>query len=118
MLQRLFTYGSLMPGKAYAHLLEPAGGDWQAASVQGFIEANGWGHSIGYPALILSDTGPLVPGMLLSSRSLLPLWPQLDEYEGIAYRRIETTVRLKDGNSVTAFVYELHPSLRPTDLCP
>jgi gamma-glutamylcyclotransferase (GGCT)/AIG2-like uncharacterized protein YtfP len=106
---RLFTYGSLMPGREYAHLLEPAAGTWQPASVRGFIDANGWGHSVGFPAVILDDTGTEIPGMLLTSGVLPSLWASLDEYEGAAYQRSITQATLPDGIKVETFIYTLHP---------
>lgn len=112
MPPRLFTYGSLMPGRAYAHLLDPAPGEWEVASVNGFIDQNGWGHSTGFPAVILSEAGASIPGMLLTSERLPLLWPQLDDYEGDAYQRIRTRVMRSDGSYVDAFVYTLHADLQ------
>lgn len=113
MPDRLFTYGSLKPGGQYAHLLSAAGDDWQPATVTGFIDANGWGHSVGYPALILHAAGSPIAGMLLTSPALDVLWPTLDEFEGSAYHRTFTDVQLADGTVVKACVYELHASLQP-----
>jgi len=112
MPDRLFTYGSLMPGKQYAHLLAAAPGEWLPATVNGYVDTNGWGHSVGYPALILHEDAPPVSGMLLTSSELHKLWPQLDEYEGDAYQRVLAEVNLSDGAQVTAFVYELHQRLQ------
>jgi len=114
MLERLFTYGSLMPGKQYAHLLAEAAGEWQPATITALFDANGWGHSVGYPALIINDSGTVIEGMLLTSSLLHRLWPSLDEYEGDAYQRIVTKVSLADGSQVDAYVYELHKDLQST----
>lgn len=116
MLERLFTYGSLQPGGQYVHLLAPAGADWQPATATGFVEANGWGHSIGYPALIIHADGKPVHGQLLSSYTLHELWSLLDEFEGEAYQRTITTVSLADGSEVAAYVYTLHSTLQPAIL--
>ena len=100
-----------MPGGQYAHLLDKAGNDWQPASVTGFFDVNGWGHSVGYPALLLHPQGTTITGMLLTSRTLQTLWSELDEFEGAAYLRRQATVTCKDGSQTTAAVYELHPDL-------
>ncbi len=113
MIERLFTYGSLQPGGQYAHLLTPAGDDWQPATATGFVEANGWGHSVGYPALIIHADGRPVRGQLLSSHTLHELWSMLDEFESQAYQRTITTVLLTDGSEVAAYIYTLHSSLQP-----
>lgn len=112
MKERLFTYGSLQPGGQYAHLLIPAGDDWQPAMVTGFIDPDGWGHSVGYPALILHAVGRPIPGMLITSSKLHKLWPALDDFEGEAYQRVSTMVTLADGTQVTAFLYTLHENLQ------
>ena len=111
MLERLFTYGSLMPGGQYAHLLAAAGDNWQPATVTGFIDANGWGHSVGFPALVLDASGAPIAGMVLTSATLHSLWPQLDAFEGVAYERIATEVTLGTGERVAAYIYSLHHSL-------
>jgi len=113
MLERLFTYGSLQPGGQFAHLLTPAGEDWQPATVTGFVEANGWGHSVGYPALIIHANGNSVQGQLLSSDTLHELWTMLDDFEGHAYQRTIAMVALANGSKVSAYVYTLHSSLQP-----
>lgn len=112
MNERLFTYGSLQPGGQYAHLLSTAGDDWQPATVTGFIDPDGWGHSIGYPALILHADGVPIPGMLITSSTLHELWPELDDFEGNAYQRVITNVTLADGTLVPAFLYTLHENLQ------
>lgn len=112
MIERLFTYGSLQPGGQYAHLLSSAGADWQPATVTGFIDPDGWGHSVGYPALILHADGVQIPGMLITSSTLQPLWPALDDFEGEAYQRVSTTVTLADGKQESAFLYALHENLQ------
>lgn len=116
MIERLFAYGSLQPGGQYAHLLAPAGEDWQPATATGFVESNGWGHSDGYPALIVHKDGNPVRGQLLTSNTLHELWSMLDEFEGEAYQRTVNTVALADGRQVPAHVYTLHSTLQPAIL--
>lgn len=112
MPERLFTYGSLQPGGQYAHLLSAAGNDWQPATVTGFVDRDGWGHSVGYPALILHARGKQIPGKVITSSTLQKLWPQLDDFEGHAYQRIKTTISLADGSQVEAYIYCLHKALQ------
>ncbi|MEL7298074.1 MAG: gamma-glutamylcyclotransferase family protein [Pseudomonadota bacterium] len=101
----LFVYGSLQPGGVNAHVLEPLGGDWQPAAVRGALMQAGWGAEMGYPGLILDESGELVTGYLLSSDALATAWPSLDEFEGNEYQRVSTMVALQSGESVEAFVY-------------
>ena len=109
MVERLFTYGTLSPGQPNAHMLQSVSGEWEAASVLGKLYPNGWGAALGYPALVLDVSGPVVQGFLLSSEELSPQWAMLDEFEGRAYRRELTQVRKSDGSYVTAYVYALNP---------
>ena len=113
MVERLFTYGSLMPGREYAHLLAEAGDDWQEASLTGFVDSDGWGHSVGYPALLVHEAGFKISGMVVTSGNLHKLWPLLDDFEGPAYQRTTTEVVLANGARVIAFVYELNTALQP-----
>lgn len=112
MLEHLFTYGSLQPGREYAHLLQTANGLWQPATVTGFVDANGWQHSIGYPALILHEDGQTIQGMLLSSDRLHELWSMLDEFEGDAYERVTGEVTTRFGEIIHANLYQLHRRLQ------
>jgi gamma-glutamylcyclotransferase (GGCT)/AIG2-like uncharacterized protein YtfP len=106
-MQRLFVYGSLQPGGTNAHMLSDLDGTWQAASIRGDLNPEGWGAALGYPGLVLRDDGEEVRGQLFSSDELVAHWGRLDEFEGIEYRRTETPVLLADGGSVRAWVYVL-----------
>ncbi len=108
MTERLFTYGTLSPGQPNAHILASVTGNWEAASVTGTLHPNGWGAALGYPALVFDETGPEVPGFLLSSEELSAQWAMLDEFEGRAYRRELIQVRRSDGSQVAAYVYVLN----------
>jgi gamma-glutamylcyclotransferase (GGCT)/AIG2-like uncharacterized protein YtfP len=108
MMQRLFVYGTLQPGRANAHVLEAIGGDWQAASVVGLLSADGWGATHGYPALILAEHGAPVPGYVFSSERLADHWDELDAFEGNDYRRVVATARLAEQDTVEAYVYVLN----------
>ena len=106
-LDRLFTYGSLQPGGPNEHVLDGIEGEWQAATVQGFLVAAGWGAAIGYPALRLDDAGEAVPGFMFTSSELVNHWGRLDDFEGTGYRRVIADVRLDDGRHLPAYLYVL-----------
>ena len=107
MVERLFVYGTLAPGRPNAHILADVPGTWEPASVIGTLIPEGWGAAAGYPGIVLGEQGDEVEGWLFSSESLAEHWVRLDEFEGEGYERVRTTVRLKDGARVEAFVYAL-----------
>lgn len=106
-MEQLFVYGSLGPGRANQHILAPLGGTWQQASLRGYLRQEGWGAAMGFPGLMLDETGDEVSGYLYTSDRLAEFWPQLDEFEGGQYKRVRTSARLADGSLVEAFVYVL-----------
>ena len=103
----LFVYGSLRPGERNEHVLSGLDGSWERASVRGRLHEEGWGSSIGYPAIVLDDRAEPVPGWLFVSDDLEGHWDRLDAFEGEEYRRVRTRARLEDGSSVPAWVYVL-----------
>lgn len=110
-LTRLFVYGTLAPGASNAHVLAGLEGHWQPARVRGYCYPQGHRASFGYPALFLADAcdaeAPMVEGLLFSSEDLHAFWPQLDVFEGEAYRRVVVPVELAGGHTVDAHVYEV-----------
>lgn len=82
MLERLFVYGSLGPGRPNEHLLAAVGGRWEVAAVTGTLRPEGWGAAIGYPGIQLDADGGEVRGFLFSSENLSAHWAVLDEFEG------------------------------------
>jgi gamma-glutamylcyclotransferase (GGCT)/AIG2-like uncharacterized protein YtfP len=107
MIERLFVYGTLAPGRPNEHVLGGIGGSWEAATVRGILRQDGWGAEMGYPGIDLDEDGDEVPGYLFSSEKLSDLWEMLDEFEGEAYARVPTTVKLADNSTVDAFIYIL-----------
>jgi len=107
MINNLFVYGTLAPGRPNEHILKEIGGSWQDASVTGKLYQKGWGASMGYPAIILDKKGEKIEGFLFSSKSLSLHWGDLDKFEGKEYKRIIATVKLKNGTKVDAFIYSL-----------
>jgi gamma-glutamylcyclotransferase (GGCT)/AIG2-like uncharacterized protein YtfP len=110
--KRLFVYGTLCPGEPNHHLLAGVAGRWSRASVRGHVHPEGWGATLGYPALILDPGADPVDGHLLESDELDELWPMLDEFEGDEYRRVIARVEHSDGRQAHAFVYVLRAPIR------
>lgn len=104
---RLFVYGTLAPGRPNAHEMDGMVGTWEPAVARGDLLPDGWGAAAGYPAIVLADDGPEVPGLVFSSADLPAHWERLDEFEGEGYDRVLTKVRLADGQQASAFVYAL-----------
>jgi gamma-glutamylcyclotransferase (GGCT)/AIG2-like uncharacterized protein YtfP len=103
---RLAVYGSLAPGKPNAHKLAHLRGTWRKGTVHGRLVEEGWGASIGFPALILDGSGPTVAVDLLESPDLATHWAQLDAFEGAGYRRAATMVDAA-GENLAAYIYVL-----------
>lgn len=106
---RLAVYGTLAPGAANAAVLADVPGTWARGTVGGTRYADGW-H--GYPGVVLGGAGA-VEVQVLTSPTLHDHLDRLDAFEGPGYRRVVTTVRLVDGRSVDAWIYELATS--PTE---
>ena len=105
--QRLFVYGTLAPGRPNEHLLNVIGGSWEEATVTGTLHPEGWGATMGYPAIVLGEDGEEVEGFLFSSDKLADHWAKLDEFEGEAYERVLSVVKLRNNRTVNAYVYVL-----------
>lgn len=85
MIQKLFVYGTLAPGRPNEHILAPLGGTWQPATVHGHLQQIGWGAALGYPALTLDDAGEKVRRFIFSAAGLAAFWDALDDFEGEQY---------------------------------
>lgn len=109
-MQRLFVYGTLAPGRPNEHVLANIGGSWRSASVKGNLRQEGWGAELGYPVIVLDETGDEVKGFLFTSKNLADHWQTLDEFEGDGYERKLTSVTLDDGSTVDAYVYAMKSS--------
>ena len=107
MINRLFVYGTLIPGGPNEHVLQQIGGSFETGSVKGTLHPEGWGATMGYPAIKLDERGNEVQGFLFTSENLSEHWAQLDEFEGDAYQRVLTKVKLKDNRTVDAYVYTI-----------
>jgi gamma-glutamylcyclotransferase (GGCT)/AIG2-like uncharacterized protein YtfP len=111
-MNRLFVYGSLAPGESHYFILSPLVGRWQKASVRGRLYPDGNSGTRSWPGLKLDPQAEVVPGYLFTSRQLARHWQQLDDFEGSFYRRVRARVKLEDGNSVIAYLYEQIHAIR------
>jgi gamma-glutamylcyclotransferase (GGCT)/AIG2-like uncharacterized protein YtfP len=103
----LIVYGSLSPGAPNHGRLVPLGGTWERGWVEGDREQVGWGAELGYPALRWRPGGPRVTAHLLRSKALREHWPELDRYEGSAYRRILVPFFPDRGLRVVGYLYAM-----------
>ena len=106
-MNKLFVYGTLGPGRPNEHILKNIGGTWEEATVIGKLHQEGWGATMGYPAIVLDENGDNVDGYLFTSKNISQHWHELDEFEGEAYKRVITKVKLKNKSIVDAYIYEL-----------
>lgn len=106
-MESLFVYGTLGPGRPNAHILEKVGGKWQEGHVGGYLLEKGWGAEMGYPGIILDDSGNRVQGFLFTSENLHHHWHLLDEFEGSEYERAPVEVTLSSGQTVKSCIYML-----------
>lgn len=107
MLEHLFVYGTLAPGRSNEHLLENLSGKWRPATIQGRLTRGVRGSARGYPGVLLEDTENEVEGLLFSSTDLTRHWQRLDAFEGNGYERRTTMARLYGGKAVPAHIYTL-----------
>ena len=106
-MERLFIYGSLQPGGPNEHVLADVAGEWVPAILKGRLVDAGWGASMGYPGIVIDESGDDVQGQVLASTELNAIWPELDAFEGEEYERVTATVTLGTGERVEASVYAL-----------
>jgi gamma-glutamylcyclotransferase (GGCT)/AIG2-like uncharacterized protein YtfP len=110
MVDRLFVYGTLAPGRPNEHMLSGVPGTWAPATVRGKLVDGGWGTELGYPGIVPSLAGELdevVKGFVFSSSKLQAHWHRLDAFEGSDYARVPVQATLEDGQVVNAQTYAL-----------
>ena len=113
MIERLFVYGTLAPGRPNEHILAGVPGQWLPATVRGHLRHEGWGAVAGYPGIVPDERGEAVSGLIFSSTELAAHWGRLDEFEGSEYRRMTVPALLDDGTVVQAQVYALACGIEP-----
>lgn len=106
MINKLFVYGSLVPGQANEHILKniDSNGKWVKATVKGQLYENGWGD---YPGIIPDNNGKAIDGLLFISDKLDQCWEQLDTFEGEGYERVVIDAIDIEANVVDAYIYKL-----------
>ncbi|USE38165.1 gamma-glutamylcyclotransferase [Endozoicomonas sp. SCSIO W0465] len=107
MIQRLFVYGTLAPGRENHYVLEKVPGVWEPATLRGFLLDKGWGAAMGYPGIMPSDEGGVVKGWVLTSTELADCWKRIDTFEGDGYKRISAEVIFENGSKSMAYVYAI-----------
>jgi gamma-glutamylcyclotransferase (GGCT)/AIG2-like uncharacterized protein YtfP len=112
MINRLFVYGTLAPGRPNEHVLADVPGTWQPATVTGRLLQQGWGAELGYPAIVLDENSSVVSGLIFDSTSLSEHWQRLDDFEGDGYERVVTMAKLADARITDAYIYVLRQPVR------
>lgn len=107
MINALFVYGTLCPGQPNEHMLTKIGGTWEVGTVRGTLHPEGWGATMGYPAIMLDPTGSKVSGYVFRSDKLSDFWEELDVFEGEEYERVLTEVEVGNDRKIKAFIYTL-----------
>ncbi|MNY60631.1 AIG2-like family protein [compost metagenome] len=62
---------------------------------------------MGYPGIVLDNSGSRVQGFLFRSDNLAAHWQTLDEFEGEGYERVAVSVTTASGDVVDSFIYML-----------
>ena len=108
---RLFVYGTLAPGQPNHSLLKDLSGTWQEGAIRGTLYPSGLGPTVGFPVVDLAPETSKINGLLFVSEELPRQWQMLDDFEGPGYKRVITTVFLKNNSHINAFVYALDHSI-------
>lgn len=98
--QKLFSYGTLQPGRQNHHVAERFGGRWFSATTRG----RRWVMRGRFPALRWNPEGEVVEGSLLLSGRID--WERLDAFEGSLYNRILLPVEIREDEHAVANAYE------------
>ena len=107
---KLFIYGTLIPGEVNAHLLAPLKGSYVKASIKGSIHIVQSKLHNGLRGLFYEPLNENhVNGYLFESDDLPNFWHELDEFEGDEFPRIEVNVTLEDGAQVDCYAYIYSP---------
>ncbi|AJD45861.1 hypothetical protein RGR602_PC01837 (plasmid) [Rhizobium gallicum bv. gallicum R602sp] len=70
---RLATYGSLAPGRVNHYQLAGLEGTWRKGTVRGTLVESGWEAALGFPGLLLDESGVAAVNVLLFESPDRPL---------------------------------------------
>lgn len=62
---------------------------------------------MGFPGIVVDNSGNRVDGFLFHSDNLADHWNTLDEFEGEGYERVPVEVTTASGDIVDSFIYML-----------
>lgn len=105
MPNNLFIYGTLKPGEANEHILQPVEEKFVKATLKGYTFDTEWEKSFGYPGITKGNVKDKINSYLFSSDNLSKYWDDLDAFETHAYKRIKVQVHLTNNTIAIAFVY-------------
>lgn len=108
MVNALFVYGTLCPGRENERILKEIDGTFERASIRGTHFPNGWIEGFPYPGVVLDNEGEKIEGYLFRSPDLYTYWGRLDAFEGPNYNRVITDVTDNDQRLVQAYVYVIN----------
>jgi gamma-glutamylcyclotransferase (GGCT)/AIG2-like uncharacterized protein YtfP len=98
--ESLIVYGTLAPGGRYHYLLADLPGTWVKCVIRGQM-----GEVWGFKAFRYDENGPEHQAWLVTSKALPQKFPELDDFEGEAYRRRVISARV-GRRRVWAHIYE------------
>jgi len=105
----LFVYGTLAPGQSNHHIMDGMTGDWRPGHTYGHIGKCEWGEYKGFPAFTPDKNGQKITGQIFTSKDLPKHWARLDEFEGIAYKRVIIEAFLEGGQKEFCNIYKVLP---------
>jgi len=108
MVDALFVYGTLRPGRKNEGILKEIGGTFEEATIRGTHFPDGWIDGFPYPGVDLDQDGELIEGYLFRSPDLYKYWGRLDAFEGPNYKRVLVELSGKDQSLVHAYVYVIN----------
>ena len=108
MVEALFVYGTLRPGRENEGILKEIGGTFEEANIRGIHFPDGWLEDFPYPGVDLDQEGEIIEGYLFRSPDLYKYWGRLDAFEGPNYRRVVAEVCGIEQGLVKAYVYAIN----------
>ena len=103
-ISHIAFYGTLRPGQPNHHVVANIDGSWSQGNVQGQLRAEGWGHALGHPGLVIHEGSDWIDVELLESAVLPKHLKRLDEFEGKDYKRVVAEIHTEAG-VIPAWMY-------------